>query len=836
MSAATSPLTASGSPPLPAPWDSVLDHLIEAACLVDADTLRILHANPAAAALWARSCDSLGVDTVLSLACTPEDLCHWSQATHDTRLPALHTDTLICRADGSTLAVERRISPIMITPQWRGWLLSWVDSSARHTLEAELARLAGELGAALDTSRDAILITDLSGEVRTYNPAFAQMWSLPGAPRRQCDSARVHDAIRRHTLAPDRYGSELIQRLQELRTQAHGCVSDQIVLTDGRTLERRLLPQYGRGEVVGWVQIWSDLTAQLADQARLQLAAQVFDSTLDAILVTSANGQILAANPAAERLSGRSALALQSMSMHELLCTEPDDAPARPHGRPPWAGLGDNAHRWEGSLWLRSAAGLVPLQASLVEHRAAPATQDGEATGTGCIAVLRDMSERQAWRRQLQELNQTDTLTALPNRERLLSLLHAALTPAASTSGQAPRLALLQFGLDRFKHINDTFGHLHGDRVLIETSRRLSLGLRAGDTVARLDGDQFVVLLPGADAQVAELIGRRLLAQLAEDWVLNDQAVSIGASVGIALSPGDARDADELMSHADHAMQRVKQRRGGDVRFYQPQMNIDRLARLKLDHAMRRALPQGRFSLHYQPQLDLASGRVIGAEALCRWHDTELGPVSPARFIPVAEETGFIAELGDWVLREAVGQAAQWRARGIELPVSVNVSLLQFQQPQFVKRVVQTLASAQLPARLLELELTESILADDLAQVLAQLHQLAQAGVQLAIDDFGTGYASLSYLKQLPIHRLKIDRSFIQRLPADASDAAITRTIVDLARALKLQVIAEGVETAEQHDYLASIGCHEFQGFLFSPAVPAAQFEALLLDTQRRSA
>jgi len=290
------------------------------------------------------------------------------------------------------------------------------------------------------------------------------------------------------------------------------------------------------------------------------------------------------------------------------------------------------------------------------------------------------------------------------------------------------------------------------------------------------------------------------------------------------------------MSHADHAMQRVKQRRGGDVRFYQPQMNIDRLARLKLDHAMRRALPQGRFSLHYQPQLDLASGRVIGAEALCRWHDTELGPVSPARFIPVAEETGFIAELGDWVLREAVGQAAQWRARGIELPVSVNVSLLQFQQPQFVERVVQTLASAQLPARLLELELTESILADDLAQVLAQLHQLAQAGVQLAIDDFGTGYASLSYLKQLPIHRLKIDRSFIQRLPADASDAAITRTIVDLARALKLQVIAEGVETAEQHDYLASIGCHEFQGFLFSPAVPAAQFEALLLDTQRRSA
>jgi EAL domain-containing protein (putative c-di-GMP-specific phosphodiesterase class I) len=275
-------------------------------------------------------------------------------------------------------------------------------------------------------------------------------------------------------------------------------------------------------------------------------------------------------------------------------------------------------------------------------------------------------------------------------------------------------------------------------------------------------------------------------------------------------------------------MHRVKEGHGGDLRFYQPQMNVDRLDHIRLDHAMRRGLAQGDFHLAYQPQVDLPSGAVVGVEALCRWTDPDLGAIAPTRFIPVAEDTGFITELGNWVLDEAVAQAARWRAAGHPLPVSVNVSSLQFQQPAFVHRVARVLQDSRLPPELLELELTESILVGDIDAVLLQLRALAALGVRLAIDDFGTGYSSLGYLKRLPIHRLKIDRSFIQRLPEDASDAAITRTIVELGRALHLRVIAEGVETEAQREHLASLGCDEFQGWLYAPALPVAALQERL--------
>ncbi|PXW98542.1 diguanylate cyclase/phosphodiesterase with PAS/PAC sensor(s) [Sphaerotilus hippei] len=806
---------------LPAHWQGLLEALIEAACLVDGRTQRIIAANQAAATLWGRPLDTLVGGDVIDLAATPEDLLFWSQAAAEGG--GLHSDTLIHRDDGSALEVERRVSPIQLDTGRPGWLVTLVDQSGRRQVEDELSRLAGELGATLDTSHEAILITDLSGAVRTYNRAFAQLWRLPDLPPRLCDSDQVRAAVR--STMPDAldYEQALERRLCSLRDSAHGCVSDRLQLRDRRVLERRLLPQYGRGQVVGWVQVWSDLTAELENQARLALASRVFDSSLDAILVADAEHRIVAANPAAERLCGGSARVLRSLRLDQLLTTD---------GEPvaPWLRLAER-QQWEGPLTLDTPRGPVPLLASLVAH-VAPAELGDERPG--CIAVLRDVSERQAWRHQLQELRLTDTLTGLPNRRRLETLLRLALPDIdidTAADGAAdpkrPGMALLHVGLDRFKHINDTLGHRNGDRVLVEAAARLQQGLRTGDTVARLEGDQFVVLLPRCDAQTAELIARRLLQQLAADWVLDELRLSIGASIGVALFPGDGRQSQDLLLHAEQAMRRVKQRRGGDVRFYQPQMNIDRLARMKLDHAMRRALPQGRFSLHYQPQLDLRSGALVGAEALCRWHDTELGMVSPGHFIPVAEETGFIAELGDWVLREAVAQAVRWQAQGLRLPVSVNVSVLQFQQPGFVQRVAEVLAHAGLEARWLELELTESILADDLTQVQGQLQALAELGVTLSIDDFGTGYASLSYVRHLSIHRLKIDRSFIQHLPGDAGDAAIARTIVDLALALGLRVIAEGVETEAQHAHLAGIGCHDFQGFLCSPAVPAAQFEAL---------
>jgi len=280
------------------------------------------------------------------------------------------------------------------------------------------------------------------------------------------------------------------------------------------------------------------------------------------------------------------------------------------------------------------------------------------------------------------------------------------------------------------------------------------------------------------------------------------------------------------VKNADSAMHHVKQRLGGDLRFYQPRMNTEILGRMRLDHAMRIALREQRFELYFQPQFDLQDGGLVGAEALLRWHDPELGQVSPGQFIPVAEETGFIIELGDFVLREAITRAAEWHRQGVHIPVAVNISALQFQQDHFADHLIELLHQHQLPGKLLELELTESVLAFDLDEIAAQLLRLAAQGIQLAIDDFGTGYASLGYLKQLPLHRLKIDRSFVRGLPADSSDAAIVRSVIQMARDLNLRVVAEGVETEAQAQFLAAAGCHEAQGFLYARPMQLQRFES----------
>jgi EAL domain-containing protein (putative c-di-GMP-specific phosphodiesterase class I) len=300
---------------------------------------------------------------------------------------------------------------------------------------------------------------------------------------------------------------------------------------------------------------------------------------------------------------------------------------------------------------------------------------------------------------------------------------------------------------------------------------------------------------------------------------------TLTCSVGVALFPADGSDADTLVRHAESAMQRAKQGGRASFRFHQAHHDADMRQRMRLDHAMRQALASQRFRLHYQPQLDLKTGQVVGAEALIRWRDPELGEVSPGQFIPVAEESGFIIAIGDWVLEQAVRQAARWRDAGMPMPVSVNVSALQFQQADFIDRVAAVLREHQLAGALLELELTESILVHDANEALARLSQLSQLGVRLAIDDFGTGYSSLAYLKRFPIDRMKIDRSFVKGLPADESDGAIVRAIVQLAQALAMKVIAEGVETEPQRAFLLELGCDEFQGFLYAPALDALSFE-----------
>jgi diguanylate cyclase (GGDEF)-like protein/PAS domain S-box-containing protein len=571
---------------------------------------------------------------------------------------------------------------------------------------------------------------------------------------------------------------------------------------------RRVSPVRGRGGLALFVVALHDRGERVRSEQQLEDAVAdlqaTLESTADGILVTDLGGRIRSFNQRFTQLWGMPA---------QLLRQRNDDAVLD------WmrAAVVDAAVymrrlvEFDGASDLEASDLLHLHSGTAMERVTRPLQRRGQNAGR--VYSFRDITERVEASRRIEVLSHTDALTGLPNRLLLADRIERAL---AGGRRDGSCFAVLHVDLDRFKPVNDTLGHAQGDRVLIEVAARLKGCIREVDTVARPGADEFVLLAQGNDAAGAEATARRVLDALRAPFT---------------LYPNDGTLADPLLSGADAAMHAAKAAGRDTFAFHQPRQGPgdDELrARMQLDHAMRQALAQQRFALHYQPQVDVRSGSVRGAEALIRWNDPERGAVPPGVFIPVAEESGFIVAIGHWVLCEAVRQAALWRAQGLSLTMSVNVSALQFQQPGFVQTVAQVLGAAGLPAAGLELELTESILVQDVQATQQRLQALAALGVQLAIDDFGTGYSSLSYLKRLPIARLKIDRSFVAGLPGDESDAGIVNAIIHMGRALRLQIVAEGVETAAQRQFLAAAGCQQYQGFLCAPALPAAGFEALL--------
>jgi diguanylate cyclase (GGDEF)-like protein/PAS domain S-box-containing protein len=477
---------------------------------------------------------------------------------------------------------------------------------------------------------------------------------------------------------------------------------------------------------------------------------------------------------------------------------------------------------------LLSATERLTLHSGAVLERVTrPLWCRGQAMGR--VYSFRDLSEQLAAQQRIEELELTDALTGLPNRRQLSE--HVAKASQRSRR-DGSSFALLMVDLDRFRQINDSLGHETGDRVLIDVAQRIRSCLRAEDLLARTGGDQFAMLVEGAETQAAESTARRVLDAVAAPYNLDGSQFTLTCSIGGALCPDNGHTADELLRHAEAAVLAVKHGGRANYRVQKGRRGGDRRADIQLDHSMRQALASDRFRLHYQPQVELLSGRLVGAEALIRWRDPALGEVSPARFIPVAEDSGFIVALGDWVLKQAVRQGAAWHQRGMAMPIAINVSALQFQQPQFVERVAAVLAATGLPPPLLELELTESILVRDADEALQRLQALARIGVRLSIDDFGTGYSSLAYLKRFPIDKLKIDRSFVLGLPSAESDGAIVVAILQMASALGMKVIAEGVETESQRRFLLDAGCHQFQGFLYAPALDSLSFEKRLQLSQ----
>ncbi len=791
-------------------WKPLIEGMLEAVWIVDPIDLRIAAANSAAEGLLGLPVGSLAGRAVIDLAATPEDLFFWEDVAAGLSDHIL-SETLLRRDDDTTVQIERRVSRVTLAEGHSIYIVGMRDQTEQRRIEDELEKLIAELRATLESTADGILVADLDGGIRGYNQRFAEMWGLPQELLTQRDDLAIFAWMVKAVLNAEHYEIRLSAIARAPLLEAR----DIVMLRSGKVLERLTLPQYARGRPIGRVYSFRDITQQLADETRLQLAAKVFETSLDAIFVTDPDFRIVALNPSCERMTGFSPADLIGQATREILFDRGSGAL--------YLQFEERLRRdglCEGDLWHRRRdGGTSPCHVSMVR------VADEQGKTIHHIGFFKDISESLAAKQRIEDLAYNDVLTGLPNRLLLAERIEFAL-------GMAQRdhlpFAVLFLDLDRFKHINDSLGHQFGDRVLIEVAERIKTCLRQADTAARLGGDEFVLLLHQADARGAEITARRVLETLALPYTLDDMNFSLTCSIGIALYPDDGTTMDDLIKNADSAMYHVKERGRSDFRFYQRQMNIGLLSRMKLDHAMRQALAGGGFRLQYQPQVDLASGRIFGAEALIRWNDPELGEISPGRFIPVAEETGVIVPIGQWVLTEAVAQAARWRAAGLPLTMAINVSALQFQQANFPESVAAALASSDLPPGLLELEMTESILIQDAEEALKRLEALAALGVQLSIDDFGTGYSSLSYLKRFPLQRLKIDRSFVTGLPGDDSDAAIVGAIIGLARALKLRVIAEGVEAEVQRQFLLSAGCQEFQGFLCSPALAPEAFENLV--------
>ena len=435
-----------------------------------------------------------------------------------------------------------------------------------------------------------------------------------------------------------------------------------------------------------------------------------------------------------------------------------------------------------------------------------------------------EVAERRQAESKLNYLAYHDPLTGLANRRYFLERLEASLSDAV---GKNERVAVLFIDLDQFKQVNDSLGHGIGDELLVSVAAALTEHVRLIDMLARLGGDEFICVMESvrSDEEVA-MLAQEVIAAFDAPFRIGGHDLFLTASVGISIFPNDGTSVGDLLRNADTAMYRAKALGRGHFHFYTPEMTRDAQERIKIEMLLRRALESGELSVHLQPQVDARGGRLVGAEALVRWNSPELGSVPPARFIPLAEDTGIIIALGTWVLREACRQVMQWRASGFELPqVSVNLSVKQLERPEFVDTLLEILDETGIEPSRLKLEITESVVmaVDDAFSLLDRLRRI---GISLALDDFGTGYSSLSYLKMLPVQQLKIDRSFVVGIGTNPEDEAIIRSVMALAQSLDFEVVAEGVETAEQAAFLSASGCHQLQGFLHGSAVAPAEFRA----------
>ena len=720
---------------------------------------------------------------------------------------------MLCHRDGSAIPVWLTIKALIDEAgELTGYLMIAADLREHKRMQQRLKETEALFRNAFAAAANGIAILDLNDTLIKVNPAFSNLLQI-----NEIDGFRFAE-----DLEPESWATlkEWLDGLLEPGAQPVHVEFQFVRRSGGRlwaALSIALLTDDG-GQPSYYVLQLQDIGERRRLDGELKLAASVFNNSSEGVYITDQRGVIISVNPSFTRITGWTS----EMIVGKHTAFFRSDYQSSEFYQDISRALRDT-NFWQGELWSRVKDGKAVLTRLSITR-----IVNDKGLAERYVAVFNDITELRQKDERLLYQAYHDLLTDLPNRLMLSERLRQEFLRAQR---RKQMVALLFLDIDHFKYTNDTLGHDLGDCLLKSVAVRLLGSVRETDMVCRLGGDEFVVMLPEVDElKNVSLVARKITESMSAGFHLQGHDLRVTVSIGISVYPQDGATPTTLLRNADTAMYRAKEQGRNNFQFYTPGLDKQVKERFVLEGSLRRALERNELELYYQPKLDMRTRRVVGMEALLRWKHPELGMVPPTQFIPLAEDTGLISPIGDWALATACRDAKRWRDLGFtDLRVAVNLSARQFRQSDLVQKVQSILLETSLDADGLELELTESMIMHNPQETIVALNKLKQMGIALAVDDFGTGYSSLSYLKRFPIDTLKIDRSFVSDIHTDPDDAAITVTIINLARNLRLSVVAEGVETQQQFDFLQQAGCEYMQGYLFSRPIPASEFEKLLL-------